>query len=145
MNSVLKHSNKEQTYSNIHIKKNEYSYGDILAVPHTASRQISQETSAKEELLRVSYSREEVSDSHRSGDSVSSLHSAMFAESDVESLVNEGLVYIVVIWQQGLIELALISEDNRSVQPSSAIHCDKQLAFQTVKGNHSSGHTGNLY
>lgn len=33
----------------------------------------------------------------------------------------------------------------RSVQPSSAIHCDKQLAFQTVQANHSSGHAGNLY
>lgn len=36
----------------------------------------------------------------------------MFAERDVESLVNEGLVYIVIIWQQGLIELALIIEDD---------------------------------
>lgn len=53
-----------------------------------------------------------MSDSHRSGDSVSSLHPAMFAESDVESFVNRGLVYIVVIWQQGLLELALIVKDD---------------------------------
>lgn len=33
----------------------------------------------------------------------------------------------------------------RSVQPSSAIHCDKPLAFQTVQANHPSGHAGNLY
>lgn len=47
-------------------------------------------------------------DRHGGGGLVASLHSAVFAESDIESLVNGGLVGIVVIWQQGLFELAFI-------------------------------------
>lgn len=45
-------------------------------------------------------------DRHGGGGLVASLPSAVFAESEIESLVNGGLVGIVVIWQQGLVELA---------------------------------------
>lgn len=38
-----------------------------------------------------------------------------------------------------------VAHTYRSVQPSSVIHCDKQLAFHTVQANHSSGHSGDLY
>lgn len=55
-----------------------------------------------------SYSREEVSDRHGGAGLVASLHSAMFAESDIESFVNGRLVGIIVIWQQALLELALV-------------------------------------
>lgn len=54
-----------------------------------------------------SYSREEVRDRHGGAGLVASLHSAVFAERDIESLVNGRLVGIIVIWQQGLLELAL--------------------------------------
>ncbi len=47
-------------------------------------------------------------DRHGRGGLVASLPSAVFAESDIESLVNGGLVGIVVIWQQGLVELAFV-------------------------------------
>lgn len=55
-----------------------------------------------------SYSREEVSDRHGGAGLVASLHSAVFAEGDIESLVNGRLVGIIVIRQQGLLELALV-------------------------------------
>lgn len=51
-----------------------------------------------------------MSDRHGRAGLVASLHSAVFAESDIESLVNERLVGIVVIWQQALLELALVFE-----------------------------------
>lgn len=54
-----------------------------------------------------SYSREEVSDGHGGAGLVASLHSAVFAESNIESLVNGRLVGIIVIRQQSLLELAL--------------------------------------
>lgn len=38
-----------------------------------------------------------------------------------------------------------VAHTYRSVQPSSVIHCDKQLAFDTEQANHSSGHSGDLY
>lgn len=49
-----------------------------------------------------------MSDRHGGAGLVASLHSAVFAESDIESLVNGRLVGIIVIWQQGLLELALV-------------------------------------
>lgn len=49
-----------------------------------------------------------MSDRHGGAGLVASLHSAVFAESDIESLVNERLVGVIVIWQQGLLELALV-------------------------------------
>lgn len=55
-----------------------------------------------------SYSRKEVSDRHGGAGLVAPLHSAVFAESDIVSLVNGRLVGIIVIWQQGLLELALV-------------------------------------
>lgn len=60
------------------------------------------------ESQSCSYSREEVSDCHGGAGLVASLHSAVFAESDIESLVNGRLVGIIVIWQQGFLELALV-------------------------------------
>lgn len=44
-------------------------------------------------------------------------------------------------WQQA----KTVAHTYRSVQPSSAIHCDKQLAFHSAQANHSSGHSGDLY
>lgn len=48
-----------------------------------------------------------MSDGHGGAGLVASLHSAVFAESNIESLVNGRLVGIIVIRQQGLLELAL--------------------------------------
>lgn len=54
-------------------------------------------------------------DSHGGGGFVASLHSAVLTEGDVKALVNGRLVGIVVVWQQDLVELALIPKDSRSV------------------------------
>lgn len=69
-----------------------------------------QSTCAKRERFGQSrsYSREEVSDCHGGAGLVASLHSAVFAESDIESLVNGRLVGVIVIWQQSLLERALV-------------------------------------
>lgn len=48
-----------------------------------------------------------MSNRHRGAGLVASFHSAMFAESNVVSLVNGRLIGIIVIWQQGLLKLAL--------------------------------------
>lgn len=47
--------------------------------------------------------------------------------------------------QAGRMKGNTVAHTYRSVQPSSAIHCDKQLAFHTAQANHSSGHSGDLY
>lgn len=52
-----------------------------------------------------------MSDSHGGGHLVASLCAAMLAEGDVEALVNKRLVGVVVVGQQGLLELALVPED----------------------------------
>lgn len=49
--------------------------------------------------------------SHGGGGLVASLHTSMLAEGDVGAPVNRRLVGIVVVWQQGLLELALVPED----------------------------------
>lgn len=59
----------------------------------------------------VSYSGEEVGDGHGGGGSVAPFHTAMLTEGNVEALVNRRLVGIVVVWQQDLVELALVSKD----------------------------------
>lgn len=58
-----------------------------------------------------SYSGEEVRYSHGSGGLVAPLDAAMLAERDVGASVNQGLVGVVVVGQQALLELALVVED----------------------------------
>lgn len=50
-------------------------------------------------------------DGHGGGGFVASLHSTMLTEGNVKTLVNGGLIGIVVVWQQDLVELALIPKD----------------------------------
>ena len=50
-------------------------------------------------------------DSHGGGCLVASLCAAMLAEGDVGALVNRRLIGIIVVWQQGLLELALVPEE----------------------------------
>ncbi len=49
--------------------------------------------------------------SHGSGGLVAPLHAAMLAECYVGAPVNQRLVGIVVVWEQALLELALVMED----------------------------------
>lgn len=77
-------------------------------------------------------------DSHCWGGLVASLQAAMFAEGDIKALVNGRLVCVVIVGQQRLLELALVTEDPRSVQPSAAAHRDKQLALHAIQTNHPS-------
>lgn len=51
-------------------------------------------------------------DSHGGSGLVASLGAAMLAEGDVEALVNKRLIGIVVVGQQGLLELALVPKDS---------------------------------
>lgn len=53
--------------------------------------------------------------SHGSGGLVAPLHAAMLAECYVGASVNQRLVGVVVVWEQALLELALVMEDCRSV------------------------------
>lgn len=50
-------------------------------------------------------------DGHGGGGPVASLYAAMLAEGDVEAPVNKRLVGVVVVGQQRLLELALVTED----------------------------------
>lgn len=50
-------------------------------------------------------------DSRRRGGLVASLQAAMFAEGDIKALVNGRLVCVVIVGQQRLLELALVTED----------------------------------
>lgn len=58
-----------------------------------------------------SYSGEEVRYSHGSGGLVAPLDAAVLAERYVGPSVNQRLVGVVVVWQQALLELALVMED----------------------------------
>lgn len=58
-----------------------------------------------------SYSGEEVRYSHGSGGLVAPLDAAVLAECDVGASVDQGLVGVVVVGQQALLELALVVED----------------------------------
>lgn len=58
--------------------------------------------------------------------------------------MSSGMQSLVAYWQQAEWK-ETVAHTYRSVQPSSAVHCDKQLAFHTVQANHSSGHSGDLY
>lgn len=49
--------------------------------------------------------------SHGSGGLVAPLHAAMLAERYVGASVNQRLVGVVVVWEQALLELALVVED----------------------------------
>lgn len=49
--------------------------------------------------------------SHGSGGLVAPLHAAMLAERYVGASVNQRLVGVVVVWEQALLELALVMED----------------------------------
>lgn len=49
--------------------------------------------------------------SHGSGGLVAPLHAAMLAECYVGASVNQRLVGVVVVWEQALLELALVMED----------------------------------
>lgn len=49
--------------------------------------------------------------SHGSGGPVAPLHAAMLAERYVGASVNQRLVGVVVVWEQALLELALVMED----------------------------------
>ena len=48
---------------------------------------------------------------HGGGSLIASLQPAIFAEGDVGALVNKRLVGVVVVWQQGLLELTLVPKD----------------------------------
>lgn len=50
-------------------------------------------------------------DRHGGGGFAAPLHAAMLTEGNIETLVNGGLIGIVVVWQQDLVELALIPKD----------------------------------
>lgn len=63
------------------------------------------------QLSCSSYSGEEVRYSHGSGGLVAPLDAAMLAECYVGASVNQGLVGVVVVRQQALLELALVMED----------------------------------
>lgn len=58
-----------------------------------------------------SYSGEEVRYSHGGGGLVAPLDPAVLAEGDVGAPVDQGLVGVVVVGQQALLELALVVED----------------------------------
>lgn len=60
---------------------------------------------------RSSYSGEEVRYSHGGGGLVAPLDPAVLAEGDVGAPVDQGLVGVVVVGQQALLELALVVED----------------------------------
>lgn len=49
--------------------------------------------------------------SHGSGGLVAPLHAAVLAERYVGASVNQRLVGVVVVWEQALLELALVMED----------------------------------
>lgn len=49
--------------------------------------------------------------SHSSGGLVAPLHTAMLAECYVGASVYQRLVGVVVVWEQALLELALVMED----------------------------------
>lgn len=49
--------------------------------------------------------------SHSSGGLVAPLHTAMLAERYIRASVDQRLIGIVVVWEQALLELALVVED----------------------------------
>lgn len=49
-------------------------------------------------------------DSHCWGSLVASLQAAVFAEGDIKALVNGRLICVVIVGQQCLLELALVTE-----------------------------------
>lgn len=69
-------------------------------------------------------------DRHSGGGLVASLHSAVFGESDIESLVNGGLIGIVVIWQQGLLELAFVFKG--SLKEGEQNECEYQHSVRCI-------------
>lgn len=71
-------------------------------------------------------------DCHGGGGLVASLHSAVFAESDIESLVNRGLIGIVVIWQQGLLELAFIFKGSLKDGEEKECECQHSVRGTSV-------------
>lgn len=54
-------------------------------------------------------------DSHCWGSLVASLQAALFAEGDIKALVKGRLICVVIVGQQCLLELALVTEGPRSV------------------------------
>lgn len=71
-------------------------------------------------------------DRHGGGGLVASLQSAVFAESDIESLVNGGLVGIVVIWQQGLLELAFVFKGSLKEGEEKRCKCQHSVRCTSV-------------
>lgn len=75
--------------------------------------------------------------SHGSGGLVAPLHAAMLAECYVGASVNQRLVGVVVVWEQALLELALVMEDclERTKRQTACIlmNCSKKQTVCSLK------------
>ncbi len=78
--------------------------------------------------------------SHGSGGLVAPLHAAMLAECYVGASVNQRLVGVVVVWQQALLELALVMEDclERTKRQTARIliSCSRNRRFEAMMAEH---------
>lgn len=74
--------------------------------------------------------------SHGSGGLVAPLHAAMLAERYIGASVDQRLVGVVVVWEQALLELALLVEDclERTKRQTTCIlmSCSRKRQFEAV-------------